>query len=110
VVLVTLRETVFLGALDFAGAVLRGRVLCFLAALALLVLVAAVRRAFFAGAFAAFTRLTIGLGRADFALNERVLADDFTEECREFDRLTLFAIGLLIWNPQDPKLKRLNPP
>jgi hypothetical protein len=92
----TLRETVFFGAFDFAGAVLRGRVLCFLAALALLVLLAAVRRAFFAGAFAALTRLTIGLGRADFALNERPLADDFTEDCREFDRLTLFAIGLLI--------------
>ena len=95
-VLVTLRETVFFGDFDFAGAVLRGRVLGFLAALAFLVLVAAVRRAFFAGAFAAFTRLTIGLGRADFALNERLLAVDFTEDCREFDRLTLFAIGLLI--------------
>jgi hypothetical protein len=95
-VLDTLRELVFFAALDFAGAALRGRVACFLAALVLLVLLAAVRRAFFAGAFVAFARLTIGLRRADFALNARLLTDDFTEDCREFDRLTLFAIGLLI--------------
>ena len=83
-------------ALDFAGAALRGRVACFRAAFVLLVLLVAVRRAFFAGAFTAFTRLTIGLGRADFVLNERLLADDLTEECLEVDRLTLFATGLLI--------------
>jgi hypothetical protein len=95
-VLETLREIVLFGAFDFAGAALRGRAACFLAVLALGFLLAAVRRAFFAGAFAAFARLTIGLGRADFALNVRLLTDDFTEDCREFDRLTLFAIGLLI--------------
>ena len=95
-VLDTLREIVFFGAFDFAGVGFRDRVMCFLAGLALLVLLAALRRAFFAGAFVAFARLTIGLRRADFALNERLFTDDFTEDCREFDRLTLFAIGLLI--------------
>ena len=53
---------VFFESFDFAEVAFRGRVACFLAAFDLLVLLAAVRRAFFAGAFAALARLTIGLG------------------------------------------------
>jgi hypothetical protein len=54
--------------------------------------------AFLAGALAAAA--CFGLGRADFAVLARVFAADLGDEIREAerepDRLTLFAIGLLI--------------
>jgi hypothetical protein len=87
---------VFFGVFFFGAVTFRGRVTSFLAVFALRVLLAAARLAFRAGAFAAVARLTIGLGRADLALNERLLADDFTEDCRDVDRLIPFATGLLM--------------
>ena len=100
----SLRAPVFLAAFDFAGAFFRGGATCFLAVFTLLPLLTAARRAFRAGAFAGVARLTIGLGRADLALEARVLPDDFAADCREVDRRIPFAIGLLIVNPQDPRL------
>jgi hypothetical protein len=105
-VLATFREIVFFGVFDFTGATFFGRATTFFADLALLTLLAATLRAFFAGALAVVDRFAIGFGRAAFVLNARLLAEDFAADWREVDRRIPFAIGLLMMNSQERKLKR----
>ena len=114
-VFASLRTTVFFGALDFAEVALGDRLAGFLAVLALRARAAAgpcafLAGAFRAGAFLAAARLAIGLDRRDLDLKDRALTDDFAADRREFDRLTPFALGLLIFGPQCPRFKRLRTP